>query len=329
MDFEKLKDEPRLLIEVPLKPLQGARFQPTGFPDIGAATSEVDGSTVLLVESAQSMANRLEAVCWDEAAQKPIAPLNGMPYVETSGGSMTTNSLLEAHRINSPYIVNSKEFDETIKNGIGFEDGVPFDRLKFARVLLKYDPNSIVHGVFLEKVAGVIRLPRILSAFIEANNASVIPSGGVKIDRVRAGKDSDSDTGGAEKGYGNVPFHREEYLGDVKAYFNLDLAQLRGYNLSKEAESFLIALALLKIRRFLKYGLRLRTACDLCAAPENEWKISPAGFSLPKLDELEKTMPKLIGSVNDFANPPKSMFHYEAKKEKKAKKDVASENEEE
>jgi len=35
MDLEILRNEPRLLVEVNLKPLQGTRFQPTGFPDLG------------------------------------------------------------------------------------------------------------------------------------------------------------------------------------------------------------------------------------------------------------------------------------------------------
>ncbi len=59
----------RRLFQVPLEPVSGSMFQPTGFPDIGAAIFErpirdADGSTsfqsALLVESAQSMANRLE-----------------------------------------------------------------------------------------------------------------------------------------------------------------------------------------------------------------------------------------------------------------------------
>src|SRR2546421_3867302 len=63
----------RQLFDVPLQPSLGNRFQPTGFPDIGAADFErpvrlADGATTwlrcLLVESAQSMANRLEATAW-------------------------------------------------------------------------------------------------------------------------------------------------------------------------------------------------------------------------------------------------------------------------
>ena len=69
LDFSPLARAPRLLMSAELRPVQGSRFQPTGFPNLGPAvyaTPDGSGQTVL-VESAQSMANRLEAVCWDEA----------------------------------------------------------------------------------------------------------------------------------------------------------------------------------------------------------------------------------------------------------------------
>ena len=51
----------RVLLEADLVPMQGQRFQPTGFADLGAAVYTLpDGTRMLLVESAQSMANRLE-----------------------------------------------------------------------------------------------------------------------------------------------------------------------------------------------------------------------------------------------------------------------------
>ena len=80
MNLDKLKDQPRLLLQAKLKPVQGSRFQPTGFPDLGAATFDGPGGVkMLLVESAQSMANRLEAVCWDITANDWVAPLKGLP----------------------------------------------------------------------------------------------------------------------------------------------------------------------------------------------------------------------------------------------------------
>ena len=32
IDWQQLENEPRLLMEAELKPIQGSRFQPTGFP---------------------------------------------------------------------------------------------------------------------------------------------------------------------------------------------------------------------------------------------------------------------------------------------------------
>ena len=56
----------------------------------------------------------------------------------------------------------------------------------------------------------------------------------------------------------NVPFARTEFTAEkITAYFNIDLAQLRGYGLPPEAERLLTALSMYKIRRFLTEGLRL------------------------------------------------------------------------
>jgi len=58
IDLKPLAAAPRMLAEASLGPVQTDRFQPTGFPDLGAATYTLaDGTEMLLVESAQSMAN--------------------------------------------------------------------------------------------------------------------------------------------------------------------------------------------------------------------------------------------------------------------------------
>src|SRR5215207_6542841 len=102
-----LPSAPRLLLETELTPVQGARFQPTGFPDVGAGVYTLpNGKEQLLVESAQSVANRLEAVCWDDTEGDLVADLRGLSYVRVhgSGGELLTTSIQEAHRLNSPYI---------------------------------------------------------------------------------------------------------------------------------------------------------------------------------------------------------------------------------
>ena len=301
-----LTGEPRLLLEVRLEPVQGTRFQPTGFPDLGAAEYHSRAGRSLLVESAQSMANRLEEVCWDDAANDWVEALRGLPYVKVvdEDGELLTSSILESHRLNSPYILESKDksFADRLKEELGALAFGRVDLKRLGQILLKYDVGSLIHGVFLAKkdlAGGRLRLPRALSAFIEATGVEVAASGGVKRDDVNP-------SGDASKGFGHVPFHRDEYTGELAAYFNLDLAQLRGYRLGEAVEKLLQALALFKIRRFLRHGLRLRTACDLKLA-EDPRVTQPAGAALPALDQLTDRMPALIRAVaaeGRFASPP-------------------------
>lgn len=294
IDLSALAKAPRLLLRARLKPLQGTRFQPTGFPEIGAAQYEgPDGTPTLLVESAQSMANRMEAVCWDKVADDWVAPLKGLSVirVKDKAGQPLTNSVLEAHRINSEYIARSADF-KPINDAINYRKDSRFSvREQLVPVLLKYDVNSLLHGAFLEEIAGVIRLPRALSGFIEATDVKVASSGGVKIGLDASLKD----------GEGNVIYPRDEFVSpDIAAYFNLDLAQLRGYGFKQTVLDLLIALSLYKIRAFLDTGLRLRTACDLeCEVLEVQ---RPNGFLVPSIDALDHALPGLIKAASADAD---------------------------
>jgi CRISPR-associated protein Csb1 len=319
LNLSALSNQARLLIEADLQPVQGTRFQPTGFPDLGAAVYDgPDGRRMLLVESAQSMANRLETVCWDSVADDWVAPLKGLPLVKVidKTGKPLTNSVLEAHRINSPYILEGQDktvLDILKKELADMEEGAVNIR-HLAAVLLKFDTNALLHGVFLAKgdlAGGRLRLPRALSAFIEAEDVKVAQSGGVKNDQVNP-------SGDTARGFGNVPFSRDEYAAPIiRAYFNLDLAQLRAFGLGENVENLLVVLALFKIRRFLATGLRLRTACDLDLA---ELRVTrPAGFTLPELPELECLLRDLIPVVaaeGRFANPPATVVKWEGTSKK-------------
>ena len=296
IDLTPLATEPRLLLEVRLRPVQGARFQPTGFPNLGHAVydSPNGGGRTVLVESAQSMANRLEAVCWDDTRDDWVGPLRGLPYVRVVAktGELVTTSVQEAHRINSEYIARTQEFKKVVvEDEMQFHKNRPFDiRNQLVPALLKFDINSLIHGVFLEEVAGVIRLPRTLSAFVEADGATVAVSGGVKFNRVDPG---------LKAGEGNVPFSRDEWTAErITAYFNLDLRQIRAYRLGGDPERLLILLALFKIRKFLQEGLRFRTACDLDVV--RKVKVTrPSTFDMPPLSEIAAELPGLIERIGE------------------------------
>lgn len=318
-----LPSAPRLLLETELTPVQGSRFQPTGFPDVGAGVYTLpNGKEQLLVESAQSVANRLEAVCWDDTEGDLVADLRGLSYVRVNGsdGELLTTSIQEAHRLNSPYIERTEFFEKDLKAAIAFDEKRPVERGKLIAALARFDVGCLLHGVFLESIAGVLRVPRAISGFIEAEGVSRVNTGGVKNDRVQASKDEEGGRTAAE-GFGNVPFHRTEFVAErVVAYFNVDLEQLRGYRLGIEMERLLLALSLYKIQKFLATGLRLRTACDF-AATELRTK-APAGFEPPSLSVLSDALPGLIkGAQKHFASPAatKATFIAGEKKAKKAK----------
>lgn len=300
--MELLPDTPRILIEADLHPLQGTRFQPTGFPDIGAAEyklADKDQTSMLLIESEQSVANRLEAVCWDSANDALAGPLTGMPYVrvDDADGDLMTVSLLEAHRLNSVYVEHTDFYRNELVSAVGYDKKKATDLKRLARALCKYDPNSLIHGTFLESIAGTLRLPRALSGFIEARDVRVAASGGVKNDRVTPEtKDSDRS---AKEGFGNVPFHRNEYTaGAITGYFKIDLTLIRGLGLGDAINRFLVALALWKIRAFLDEGLRLRTSCDLDVRAVKVKRPS-GGWVFPERAALEAALPQLIARVRE------------------------------
>lgn len=327
IDYEALKAAPRLLMEAKLKPLQGHRFQPTGFADLGSARYTLpDGTEMLLVESVQSVANRMELACWDQAANDLIEELKGLPYIRVNsrnnGG--LTNSVLESHRINSPYILEGQDksvFNKLKQDVAGMEIG-PVNIASLAKLIVKYDPNAAVHGVFLAKsdlAGGRLRLPRLLSGFIEASDVRPAESGGVKNDRV-------DPSGNTKQGFGNVPFHRTEFVArEIKAYFNLDLGLLRGYGLGEDATNLLIALALFKIHRFLSSGLRLRTACDL----EVDGRLMvtrPNGFQILEEKALLDECQRLIAVCRPlFANPAITEVEWTPSKKKDQDKPGGSE----
>lgn len=306
--LEKTQDAKRLLMEAEFVPVQGDRFQPTGFPDLGGATYQLaDGTRMLLVESAQSMANRLESTIIGPDNEL-VEKLAGLSYIHanlTGDTKTTTNSLFEAHRVNSPFIISDGKFQAEFMKAAEYAPNMPLNWQKIALALFKYDVNSLLHGAFMANLGdGRIKVARALSAFIEARNVQEAVSGGVKFNpidptgKLRA-KAHDKDV------YGNVPYQRVEYTAEaITGYFNLDVGLLKSYGLGQDAFQLLTALALYKILIFLAEGTRLRTACDL--KPRGELRVTePKGFAVPARDELLRYLQGKIKTCKPiFADPP-------------------------
>lgn len=313
----------RILYRARLQPILGSTFQPTGFPDIGAATFERwEGDEVvdaLLVESVQSMANRLEGTAWDDATRRPVDAVSGLPWVQVErDGEFLTSSRLEAHRLASAWIRDSTLDGEGVEAVIGERLGLapdtPLDYPKMAAAVARLDPFCLLHGVFFSQKSwlGQPKFPRAISAVVEATDVRRAVSGGRKADHVRHNL-SDAEAGGSSEGYGSVPFHRIEWTArEIVASFVIDSELIRSYGLPGNATEALLTLAQWEVRRLLSGGLRLRTACDLEV-------VDITGDDLPELDPLTNQLRQAIDAASEtFAPGDAIVVEARAAKGKKA-----------
>jgi CRISPR-associated protein Csb1 len=272
----------RLVIQATLKPVAGkTRFQPAGFPEIGHVIYDTpDGRKICIVDSAASMANHLETVCVNPFDQTLVAELSGLPYVQCVTGEnkdkLVVTSLSEAHRLASSYFLEGKRLggnNEPAENTFGEElrdnsenfglrnlekktHPLPEQWWDVFRTIFRYDPNSLVHGIMFPSFG--IKLPRILTATLEAFDAARVTSSGVKFDKL----------GKTDSGQSIFP-KDEETASEIRATFVIDLSLIRSFGrgddkgLNAKQKELLLGLALWKIGRLLGSSFRFRSECDL------------------------------------------------------------------
>ncbi len=283
----------RLVIQATLAPAAGqTRFQPAGFPEIGHVIYDApqpDGSTkkVCIVDSAASMANHLETVCIDRYSLELVPELKGLPYVQcvTDTGTkdkpdrLVVTTLSEGHRLASSLFTDdkskviTKSDDGTLKPGdktlgqllleefnlvdLGKRSHpLPEDWWNVFKTIFKYDPNSLVHGILFPAMG--IKIPRVLTAHLEAQGAARVASSGVKFDKLLMTTS------------GQPIFAKdEETAQEIKATFILDLSLIRSFGrgdakgLNAHQKELLLGLALWKIGKLLEAPFRYRSGCDL------------------------------------------------------------------
>lgn len=302
----------RQMFNIPLRPAVGSRFQPTGFPDIGNATFQrpVEGGgwqDALLVESAQSMANHLEGVGWDDATDQPVAVLEGLSYVRVlQDGDYLTSSRTESHRLASAFVKDSTldgaDMKTVIRERLGLPDkDRPLSNRDVAAGVFALDPMCLVHGVFFAEAASVWpgqpKIARAITAMVEAHDVRRAESGGVKRDHVR--HSIEEGKGGSTEGYGSIPFHRTEWTArSIEAMVAIDLAQIRSYGLSDAATKLLTAIARWEVASLFDGGLRLRTMCDL-ELVDGSSLVDSEGGTLPSVDELASQITSLVPQCAD------------------------------
>lgn len=132
------------------------------------------------------------------------------------------------------------------------------------KTIFKYDPNALVHGVLFPQWQ--IKVPRVLTAHLEAFGASRVDRSGVKFDRL--GKTTS----------GQPIFAVDDATArEIRATFVLDLGLVRSFGrngtkggavlgLTDDQKEFLVALALWKVEQLLATPFRFRSGCHLRCA---------------------------------------------------------------
>lgn len=295
----------RVLASIPLEPWQGRRFQPASYANLGPALfTTPDNVTHLQVDGHAAVANWLEAEGWDDAADQPHPVLDGLPYVRVTNGTQPlTTSRTDSHRLASAYVLNGKtadgvEFRKQLVAECGLAPKRPIDWELMARFCFRYDPLSLLHGVFfsLGDIHGNPRFPRIVSGFVEADEVQPASKGGARVDRVDSSKGEGRT---AEGGYGNVPLPiTDDYTAErITLYWSLDRTALTATRLPDAAQRLLEYVGQWQLRRLVDAPIKPRSFCDLKANP-------PEG--LPAAVELERLISEGIAACSAqglFADP--------------------------
>lgn len=277
---DELLRQDRVLISAELDLANGSFFQPTGFPDLGACIyTDRAGQRRCLVESEQSMANRLEAVCMKAPGvwREPLSGTLPVIHVRDKKKRLLATNLTEPHRIASSYVLEGAIKDQwtdedttleaKLEDRFGIDGKVwPLDeRDKLTQLVFALDPAAILHGFqFMQWEAVGLRAARLLHARLEATlegEAGEVHYGLVKVDGIEPDRSSEKKS---NKGQSIAP--KARYVPtSIQATFEIDVLALREKSLvtvrngegasdtapNWGAQRFLLALALWKIHRFL------------------------------------------------------------------------------
>ena len=256
--------------------------------------------------------------------------------LESQPNQLVLTTLTEPHRLASEYFMkarwewendkpkkDSKTGKEILKDEFGIVEtkkgketrtfSPPTNRVKILKTIFKYDPNSLIHGIFFPDFKD-IKLSRILYALLEAKGAQRVPYSGVKFDPI------------GMTGSGQPIFQKdEETAREITATFVIDLDLIRicgkgEEGLSDSEKKLLLGLALWKINKLLEKPWRYRTQCDL---KKTTMEIEGMPGSLPEfdIDELIRNCKWKEPTARKVYLPATELFKAKADKEGKASKE--------
>lgn len=285
--LETFYAQDRVLITAALQLANGRFLQPTGFPDIDACIyRDKEGRRWCLVESEQSMSNRLEAVCIKSPGVW-VDELKGLPVIAVRNkyGDLLATNLTEPHRVASSYVLDSKRDGSStnmrtlFEQKLGLKNGGDFwpldKRADLEKLVFALDPAALLHGFqFVQWKFVGLRQTRLLHSRLEAElgDEPEVHYGMVKWDAIEPESTREER---ANKGQ-SIAAKSRIVPKNLSATFEIDVLGMKSLSLEEAEKKFLLGLALWKIGAFLANkasfdarsrstgpSLRLRSDCYL------------------------------------------------------------------
>lgn len=287
--------------------------KPPTFLDVGVSQAYLPWEQRLdvLLHTPQATANLIEDSVWDAVKHELIPELKGLPFVDiyTESGQYVASTLDLPHRLGTGYLLKNKHAK---LDGQRFREGLR-QRIRDRGVyqaVFELCPMSIVLGSFYTHIAGVYRIPRVLSGEFVAENAISMPTGGAVHDPVSArgqginsshifaiDKKSGKDKAvkkPSEAGLGNIVYVRESFKAQrYVGRFVIDTRLVDKSNLDDRAKHLVQVLSEYLMRRLLSEPVTLRTECYLMLTKE---------ASLRSLADLQKLEKQVQQAIQDCSN---------------------------
>ncbi|MGB3138900.1 MAG: type I-U CRISPR-associated protein Cas7 [Nodosilinea sp.] len=290
--------------------------KPPSFLDVGVSQAYLPWEQRLdvLLHTPQATANLMEASIWDAVNHQLIPELDDLPFVEiyTESGDYVASTLDLPHRLGTGYLLKNKHAK---LDGQRFREGLR-QRIRDRGIyqsVFALCPMSIVLGSFYTHIAGVYKIPRVLSGEFVAENAVSMPTGGAvhdpvsarglgvnishmfAISRDRKGEKDKAVGKPSEAGLGNIVYVRESFKAErYVGRFVIDTRLVEKSNLDPKAKHLIQILSEYLIRRLLSETITLRTECYLTPKSENAMQ------TLPEIEPLEAAVKSAIQDCADL-----------------------------
>lgn len=290
--------------------------KPPTFLDVGVSQAYLPWEQRLdvLLHTPQATANLIEASVWDAVNHSFIPELAGLPFVDlyTQSGQYIASTLDLPHRLGTGYLLKNQHAK---LDGLRFREGLR-QRIRdqgVYRAAFALCPMSIVLGSFYAHIAGVYRIPRVLSGEFVAENAVAMPTGGAvhdpvsargrevnlkhifKISRDKKGEKEQAVGKPSEAGLGNIVYVRESFKAErYIGKFVIDTRLVDKSDLDPKAKQLIQVLSEYLVRRLLSEPITLRSECYLTSPKEEP--LHP----LAPLEELEQQVKQAIQDCADL-----------------------------